>query len=271
VDNDRWAEAASRTLDYSLNDYAAAVVAKHAGDDASATELTGRSRNYMKLWNNETQFMQTRNANGSFARDDWGWTEGDKWVYTFDVMHDAGGLASLFDGGKAGMKAKLDQHFAEGHNMHSNEPSHHVPYLYSAIGYPASSADKVRDIAWTEYNNTAAGLSGNEDLGQMSAWYVFSALGFYPLNPASDEYVVGTPFFDRVQIRWPTVDGSAGHELVISAPGAGTRGKAYIKGLKVDGKEIDKPLLKHKDVVGARKIEFDMTSSPTDWGKKGTV
>lgn len=271
VDNDRWAESASRTLDYSLNDYAAAVVATHAGDMASARELMARSRNYMNIWNNETQFMQARNSNGTFARGDWGWTEGDKWVYTFDVMHDAGGLASLFKNGKAGMKAKLDQHFAEGHNMHSNEPSHHVPYLYSAIGYPMSAAEKVRDIAWTEYNNTAAGLSGNEDLGQMSAWYVFSALGFYPLNPASDEYIIGTPFFDQIEIRLPTISGSGGHTLVISAPGAGTPGKAYIKGLKVDGKKLDKPFLKHKDIVNARRIEFDMSSKPTSWGQKGTV
>ncbi|KAF5129611.1 putative glycosidase [Metarhizium anisopliae] len=271
VDNDRWAEAASRTLDYSLNDFAAAVVATYAGDHASAKQLMTRSRNYMKLWNNKTQFMQTRNSNGTFAREDWGWTEGDKWVYTFDVMHDAGGLASLFKGGKADMKAKLDQHFSGGHNMHSNEPSHHVPYLYSAIGYPMSSAEKVRDIAWTEYNNTAAGLSGNEDLGQMSAWYVFSALGFYPLNPASDEYVVGTPFFDRVEIRLPSMSGADGHTLVISAPGAGTQGKAYIKSLKVDGKTVDKPLLKHEDIVNARKIEFHMSSEPTGWGRKGTV
>ncbi|KAK2597382.1 hypothetical protein QQS21_006006 [Conoideocrella luteorostrata] len=271
VDNDRWAEAASRTLDYSLNDYAAAVVARHAGDAAAARDLTARSRNYMNIWNNDTQFMQTRNSNGTFARDDWGWTEGDKWVYTFDVMHDPAGLASLFENGTSGMKAKLDQHFSQGHNQHSNEPSHHVPYMYAAIGYPGSSAETIRQIAWTEYNNTAAGLSGNEDLGQMSAWYVFSALGFYPLNPASDEYVIGTPFFDNVEIRLPTVSGCAGHALVISAPGAGTGGKTYVRGLKVDGREIDIPVLKHKDIVQARRIEFDMSSAPTDWGSKGTI
>lgn len=271
VDNDRWAEAASRTLDYSFNDYAAAVVATYAGDKEAAKELQGRTRNYAKIWNNETQFMQTRNSNGSFAHEDWGWTEGDKWVYTFDVMHDAGGLASLFNNGKAGMKAKLDEHFSGGHNMHSNEPSHHVPYLYSALGYPASSAEKIRDIAWTEYNTTAAGLSGNEDLGQMSAWYVLSALGFYPLNPASDEYVVGTPFFDKVDIRLPTKSGRNEHTLTISAPGAGTEGKAYVRGLKVDGKKVDRPVLKHADIVNARSIEFDMSSEPTSWGSKGTV
>lgn len=270
VDNDGWAEAGSRTLDFAFNDHAAAAVASHAGDNASAKELYARSGNYAHLWNNATEFMQSRNANGSFANDEWGWTEGDKWVYTFDVMHDVLGLAGLFRHGKAGMKRKLDEHFAGGHNMHSNEPSHHVPYLYATLGYPADTADKVREIAWREYNATAAGLSGNEDLGQMSAWYVLSALGFYPVNPASDEYIIGTPFFDRVTIRVPAVPGGpAEHELVLSAPGAGTGGKAYINGLKLDGKAVERPVLKHGDIVRAKKLEFEMSSHPTKWGERG--
>lgn len=267
VDNDRWAEAGSRTLDYCLNDYAAAVVAKHVGDFAAADELMERSRNYKRIWNSKTQFMQARNSNGSFARVDWGWTEGDKWVYTFDVMHDVAGLASLFKNGTAGMKDKLDQHFADGHNMHSNEPSHHVPYLYSAIGYPMSSAEKVRQITWSDYNNTSAGLSGNEDLGQMSAWYVFSALGFYPLNPASDEYVVGTPLFDRVEVRFPRMSEYGGHTLNIIAKGAGTKNRGYIRSLKVDGRKIDKPILTHKEILNARRIEFVMSNKITCWAQ----
>ncbi|KAJ6785042.1 hypothetical protein PWT90_05891 [Aphanocladium album] len=272
VDNDHWAESASRTLDYAFNDWACASVAQHAGENATAKELMQRSFNYKKIWNNDTQFMQARNSNGSWANDTWGWTEGDKWVYTFDVMHDVGGLASLFDGGKKGMKRKLDEHFAGGHNMHSNEPSHHVPYLYAMLGYPSSTAEQVRSLARSEYNATAAGLSGNEDLGQMSAWYVLSALGFYPVNPASDQYIVGTPFFDEVRIRMPEGPGTKGeHELVISAHGAGTKGWKYIKSLRVDGKKVHSPVLKHADVVGAKKIVFEMSPTKTCWGKMGTV
>lgn len=273
VANDGWAESASRTLDYAFNDYAAAVVAQHAGDQDAIPDLMKRSKNYAKIWDDETQFMRARNANGSWTDDTWGWTEGDKWVYTFDVMHDVGGLANLFKGGKQGMKEKLDEHFAGGHNMHSNEPSHHVPYLFSAIGYPSRAAEEIRQLGWSEYNATAAGLSGNEDLGQMSAWYVFSALGFYPLNPASDEYVVGSPFFDEVQIRLPGSPASGGkeHTLTISAPGAGTEGKMYVKGLKVDGKKVLQPMLKHKDIVTAKTIEFEMSAKRTCWGKAGTV
>ncbi|EHK50168.1 glycoside hydrolase family 92 protein [Trichoderma atroviride IMI 206040] len=268
VDNDHWSEAASRTLDYSLNDYACAVVAAHSGNNESSKELMARSKNYAKLWNSETEFMQTRNNNGTFALDSWGWTEGDKWVYTFDVMHDVNGLAALFKNGKKGMKSKLDAHFGGGHNMQSNEPSHHVPYLYSAIGYASSTAEQVRSIAWDNYNATASGLSGNEDLGQMSAWYIFSALGFYPVNPASDEYIVGTPFFDEVRIVLPKGPLGGGQALVISAPGAGTEGKSYVKSLKVDGKSIRRPVLLHSEIVKARRIEFKMSNQPTSWGSK---
>jgi putative alpha-1,2-mannosidase len=100
-----------------------------------------------------------------------------------------------------------------------------------------------------------------------------SALGFYPVNPASDEYVVATPFFDEVEILLPPGPGNEGkeHTLIISAPGAGAEGKAFVKGLKVDGEEIKTPLLKHGQIVKAKKIEFEMSSEPTDWGREGTV
>lgn len=277
VPNDGWAESASRTLDYAFDDFAAAVVAGHAGDHGAAEELLARSSNYAKLWNNQSQFMQARNANGSWANDSWGWTEGDKWAYTFDVLHDAAdGLAGLFAGGRAGMKAKLDEHFAGGHNLHSNEPSHHIPYLYSAIGYPASAADAIRAVAWDNYNATSSGLKGNEDLGQMSAWYIFSALGFYPVNPASDEYVIGSPFFEKVMIRLPAgactggdegAEGGAERTLVISAPGATT--KPYVRSLKIDGRRVVRPVLKHHEIVGAGSIEFEMSEEPSCWGKMG--
>ncbi|KAI1739498.1 glycoside hydrolase family 92 protein [Xylaria scruposa] len=276
VDNDRWAESASRTLDYAFNDAACAIVAREAGESGAAEDLEKRAKNYANLWNPNTQFMQARNANGSFANDTWGWTEGDKWVYTFDVLHDVDGLASLFEDGRKGMKAKLDKHFDGGHNMHSNEPSHHVSYLYSLLGYPNSAANRIRDIAWDNYNATSAGLSGNEDLGQMSAWYVFSALGFYPVNSAGDEYVVGTPFFEKVVLRLPrgvATGGEAGHygggerEVVISAPGAPE--KAYVKGLTIDGKRKDKPIISHGELVNARLVLFDMSNIPTEWGLGG--
>lgn len=274
VSNDGWAEAASRTLDYAFNDYSCAVVAAHAGNNDEASSLMKRSRNYVNIWNNKTQFMQSRNANGTWANNTWGWTEGDDWVYTFDVMHDVKGLVDLF-GGREVMRDRLDAYFQK-HNDHGNEPSHHVAYLYSVLGYPAKAAETIRYIAWANYNTTSGGLSGNEDLGQMSAWYIFSALGFYPINPASDEYAVATPFFEKVSIRLPTGavtggDVTTGREkaLVIKAPGAPV--KPYIRGLKVDGREVKLPVLKHRDIVNAETIEYEMSDTPTSWGSEPLV
>lgn len=268
VPNDQWAESASRTLDYAFDDYAAAVVAERAGDNATAEMLRHRSQNYHKLYNANTTFMEAKNANGSWAGSEQGWTEGDDWVYTFNVVHDPTGLADMM-GGPANLKAKLDEHFNGGHNDHSNEPSHHVPYLYAAVGYPASTQNLTRAIAFANYNATSAGLSGNEDLGQMSAWYLFSALGFYPVNPASDEYVVGSPFFEKVTLRLPAGAATSGrggeeHELIITAPGAPTM--PFVRSLEVDGVAVTRPLLTHAQIVGARSIAFEMAETPQAWG-----
>lgn len=271
VANDRWAESASRTLDYAFDDYAAAIVASFASDHDSAMHLHNRSLNYKNVYNSATGFMEAKNDNGTWAGRDQGWTEGDDWIYTFNVMHDVPGLVELM-GGEDKMKAKLDEYFDGGYNDHSNEPSHHAPYLYAAIGYPADTQTRVKEIAYKEYNATSAGLSGNEDLGQMSAWYCFSALGFYPVNPASDEYVVGSPFFEKVEIRFPAGANTGGvvgtepeHTLVISAPGA-AHGTRFVKGLRVDGAAVDKPFLKHGVIVKARRIDFEMADTPQEWG-----
>lgn len=269
VPNDRWSESASRTLDYAFDDHAAAVVASYAGDPYSVQYLQNRSTSYKSVWNEDTGFMEAKNDNGTWAGSDQGWTEGDDWIYTFNVMHDVSGLAKLM-GGAHNMKTKLDEYFDGGHNDHSNEPSHHAPYSYAMIGYPEATQERVKEIAYKEYNATSAGLSGNEDLGQMSAWYVFSALGFYPVSPAGDEYVVGSPFFEKVEISLPAGagDGGAGtlgeHTLLITAPGANE--KKFVKGLKIDGEAVYKPVLKHGQIVSAERIEFEMSDAPQGWG-----
>ena len=190
-------------------------------------------------------------------------------------MHDIPGLASLM-GGASHLKTKLDAYFSGGQNDQTNEPSHHAPYLYAAIGYPSSTQNLTRLIAWENYNATSAGLSGNEDLGQMSAWYVFSALGFYPVNPASDEYVIGSPFFEKVTIRFPAGAATGGvrkeeeeeeeeeHELVISAPGAPSL--PFVKSLRVDGEVVERPVLTHAQIVNAWRIEFEMAGEAQAWG-----
>ncbi|WPG97260.1 Hypothetical protein R9X50_00003200 [Acrodontium crateriforme] len=267
VPNDKWAESASRTLDYAFDDYAASVVVEYANDTHNAADSRQRSMNYKKIFNIETNFMEAMNDNGTWAGRDQGWTEGDDWVYTFNVMHDPNGLAKLFKGA-ANLKVKLDEHFEGGHNDHTNEPSHHVPYMYAAIGYPSSTQNLTRSIAFDNYNATSAGLGGNEDLGQMSAWYVFSALGFYPLNAASDVYIVGVPFFEKTTLRFPAGAATGGiggkeHVLVIGAPGAPI--KPFVKSLKVDGKNVQIPVLKHSQIVSASRIDFDMAERPQTW------
>ena len=272
VPNDLWAESGSRTLDYAFDDYAASVVASHAGDRATSKRLLSRSlTNYKSIYNPITGFMEARNNNGTWAGSDQGWTEGDDWIYTFNVMHDPKGLAELM-GSTAKMKAKLDEYFNAGHNDQSNEPSHHALYMYAAIGYPASTQILTRFIAYTEYNATSAGLSGNEDLGQMSAWYLFSAIGFYPVNPASEEYVVGAPWFEKISIRFPAGAATGGvggkeHTLTITAPGAVT--KPYVKSLKVDGVKVERLVLYHKQIVKAEHITFEMADTPQQWGEQG--
>jgi predicted alpha-1,2-mannosidase len=168
VANDRWSESASRTLDYAFDDYAASIVAEYAGDDL-ASHLRNRSQNYRAIYNDLTTFMEARNDNGTWAGSEQGWAEGDEWIYTFSVMHDVEGLAALL-GGREKMKEKLDAYFNGRHNQQTNEPSHHAPYLYSAIGYPTLTQNLTRAIAFDNYNATSYGLGGGDDLGQMSWW-----------------------------------------------------------------------------------------------------
>ncbi|KAI0795422.1 glycoside hydrolase family 92 protein [Abortiporus biennis] len=259
VANDVHSEAASRTLDYAYDDHAVALLAAHLGRTQDAKAFSLRSyRSSFVLYNNETGFMEAKNANGTWAGQEEGWTEGDMWAYTFDVVQDVQSLIYKKGGHKKFVEF-LDEHFDGGHNDHTNEPSHHIPYLYALSGAASKSQERIRQIAQVDYNDTADGLAGNEDCGQMSAWYLFSALGFYPVDPVSQEYVVGTPFFDKVTINLP----AASKPLVISSPGAST--KPYIKSLNVNGKCTSKPIFKHSDIKDGGLIEFEMSDKPEKW------
>ncbi|KAG5643250.1 hypothetical protein DXG03_001300, partial [Asterophora parasitica] len=228
VADDIHSESASRTLDYAYDDYAAYKLAAALGKPDSVTSfLLKRSlRAPFTLFNSKTGFMEARNANGSWAGPDNGWTEGDKWAYSFNVVHDIPALIEKRGGNKSFVQS-LDDHFNGGHNDHSNEPSHHIPYLYALAGAAYKTQTRVREIAQANYNNTPTGLSGNEDCGQMSAWYIFSALGFYPVNPVSGEYVVGSPFFDKITINLPPTphqkSSQKKRKLTIIAQGAPTK------------------------------------------------
>ncbi|KZT61652.1 glycoside hydrolase family 92 protein, partial [Calocera cornea HHB12733] len=266
---DHTAEAGSRTLDYAYDDYAASVVASLTGHGSEAALLLARSKNYRHLFRPATGFMEARNLDGSWAGDWAGWTEGDKWKYTFSVMHDIPGLVALM--GRDAFLELLTAYWVGAHNQHDNEPSHHIPYLYAYLGGNMTSCTQrlVRQVAAQEYGAGVEGLSGNEDCGQMSAWYIFSALGFYPLNPPSGEYVVGSPFFDRVVLRLPGTAGSdrereRERELIISAPGASW--KPYVRALYIDGRRVERPFVRHGELWQARVVRFDMSEVPVAWG-----
>ncbi|EIW62378.1 glycoside hydrolase family 92 protein [Trametes versicolor FP-101664 SS1] len=265
VADDIHSEAGSRTLDYAYDDYAVSVLAAALGKNADAAHFRARAFSApFTIFNNDTGFMEARNASGAWAGPDAGWTEGDKWAYTFDVVHDVGALIERRGGNKSFVEF-LDMHFDGGHNDHTNEPSHHIPYYYSLAGAASKSQERIREIAIANYNNSVNGLSGNEDCGQMSAWYVFSALGFYPVDPVSGEYVIGTPFFDKITIDLP----NAPQPLVITSSGAPS--KPYIQSVTVNGRALEGPILKHTDIASGGHIHFEMNASPQAWASSTLV
>ncbi|RSH89012.1 hypothetical protein EHS25_002674 [Saitozyma podzolica] len=261
VADDLHSEAGSRTLDYAYDDWAAAIVAANVDARDDARVLLERSKSYRNMWNAETGFMEAKNSDGSWAGPNAGWTEGDHWAYSLTVMHDVPGLIELM-GGNASFVAFMDRHFQGNHNLHTNEPSHHIPYLYSFAGAPSKSQEWVRKIGREEYDHTATGLSGNEDCGQMSAWYLFSAMGFYPVDPASATYVIGAPFFDSLTLRLP----GARRPLRITARGASS-GAKYVRGVTIDGKPHRDIMITHEQIRDGADIVFDMQQTPQVWGK----
>ncbi|PIL36313.1 hypothetical protein GSI_00001 [Ganoderma sinense ZZ0214-1] len=264
VATDIHSEAASRTFDYAYDDYAVSVLstALNKTDDAEFFRARALSAPWT-IFNNDTGFMQARPSNGSWGAVTAGWAEGDKWAYTFDVVHDVPTLIEK-RGGNQSFVNFLDEHFNGGHNDHTNEPPHHIPYLYSLAGAASKSQERIREIATDNYNNSINGLQrslwravihlSNEDCGQMSAWLIFSSLGFYPVNPVSAEYVVGTPFFDKI-----TIDLSAAkHPLVVTASDAPKN--PYVHSVTVN--DID--------IASGGHINFKMSSTPQSWGS-GTL
>ena len=168
-------------------------------------------------------------------------------------------MRDLFGSAEA-LGQKLDAYYEGGHNDQTNEPSHATVYAYYYANAPAKAQATVRSLLSENYFNTPVGLSGNDDCGQMSSWYILNALGVYPMNPASGEYVVSTPIFDQATVQFPQSD----HQLTIKASGAKTN--PYVGGLQVDGVVVDTPVLKHDLFLNAKEIVFDMREEPQMWG-----
>ena len=255
---DKVSESASSTQEEAYDDYAVAQVAQALGKPVDYEFFMHRSLTYRNLFNPARGFMQARNADGGWASPDDGWTEGDQWVYLFAALHDIPGVVQLLGGADAATK-KLDEHFAGGHNRHDNEPSHHYGYLYDYTGQPWKTQARVREIAQDAYSNTPNGVLGNEDCGQMSAWYVFTALGFYPLNPASGEYLIGSPLFKRSTLKLPN-----GNTFTIAAPD-NAASRPYIQSARLNGKPLDAPVISYAQIEAGGTLEFVMGSQPSKW------
>ncbi len=263
VPDDKTAESASRTLEDAYDDWCVALIAAHMGKTKDAAYFQDRAHNYANLFNRATGFMQARNSDGSWASPDAGWTEGNTWVYTFAVMQDPVGLLRLI-GGRDNYNALLDEHFRGDHNIHKNEPSHHYGYLYDYSGEPWKTQAKVREIANAEYAAAPAGLDGDDDCGQMSAWYLFTALGFYPVNPASGDYMIGSPMFTTMRLNLPS-----GKRFTVDAPN-NSETNVYIQSAMLNGEPLDKPVITWEQITSGGTLTLVMGPKPSPWASKWT-
>ena len=279
-------ENAARTLEYSYNDWCILQVAKAIGrPQEEIDDLAKRALNYRNLFNKEHRLMCGRNADGSFEKDfsplKWGgnFTEGNSWHYTWSVFHDVQGLVELM-GGKETFVQMLDSVFAVpphyddsyygfpiheiremvianmGNYAHGNQPAQHMIYLYNYAGEPWKAQYWAREVMNRLYSPTPDGYCGDEDNGQTSAWYVFSALGFYPVCPASDEYVLGTPLFRHARIHLEN-----GNTVAIDAPDNSDR-NVYIGEMKLNGKVYRHNFLKHGALMEGARIKYRMVPLP---------
>lgn len=272
IPTDKTDEAASRTIEDSYDDWCVAQVAKALGRQKDYEFFLHRSLNYRHLFNPAVGLMNGRTSDGKWApigggrdnptnRSVSGWTEGDAWVYTWAPLHDLGGLLQLM-GGADKYNEKLDQHFAGGHNVHSNEPSHHYGYLYDYSGQPWKTQAKVRAIANAEYANKPSGIDGDDDCGQMSAWYLFAAMGFYPVNPASGDYMIGSPMFGRMSLKLDN-----GKIFTVVAKNNSTT-NVYIQSATLNGKPLNEPVVRDRDIMQGSTLEFVMGPHPSKWASQ---
>ena len=267
----------SKTLEYAYDDYCIARMAEKLGEKQIADEFDKRSLNYKNVYNSQTTFMQPRNNKGSFIEDfspdDYTphICESNGWQYFWSVQQDVDGLISLV-GGKERFAQKLDSMFTYnpsadedlpifstgmiGQYAHGNEPSHHVIYLFNAIGQPWKTQKYAAEVMHELYKNTPAGLCGNEDCGQMSAWYVFSAMGFYPVDPISGKYEIGTPMYPEMKMHLAN-----GKTFTILAP-AVSKENIYIQSVKLDGNPYDKSYITHEQIMNGSIFEFEMGNKP---------
>lgn len=251
-------EQTSRTLEYAFDDFALSRIAALLGEREDEEALLKRSGNWRNVIDPKLGYANGRHADGSFMKgtDPFTFnaaiTEGAPCHYTWYVPHDTEGLFAAL-GGKEVAEAKLDSMFSERRYWHGNEPCHQVAYLFNDLGKPEKTRRQVRHILDTEYLNVPGGLSGNDDAGQMSAWFVFSAMGFYPVAPSTPYYYLGSPLFEKI-----TITPVGGKEFTITAPASSLikGGEETISRVLLNGNEIPATKISHTDISGGGKLEF---------------
>ncbi|MDD6888772.1 MAG: GH92 family glycosyl hydrolase [Bacteroidales bacterium] len=257
IPDDRTAESVSRTLEYAYDDWCVAQVARQLGHREDYERLMAMSQNYRNIYNSEKGFMLPRKYNGEWIDLDdhnrTGLTEGSKWTYLFCVMQDVAGMIEMM-GGEEAFAAKLDRNFAEGHYCHDNEPGHHYIYLYDYCGQPRKAQELVRRHTRINYHNAPDGVNGNDDCGQMSAWYIFSVMGFYPVTPGSNTFAIGAPQYPEITVKV----GADGHSLTIRAENLSEENK-YVDHIEIDGVRHAGNFLTWETLTTARDITFVMT------------
>jgi len=271
----------SRTLEHAYCDFNVGKFAEALGKDADAEFFYTQTQNFQNLWDPQTKFFRGKDKDGNWSYpDDFDpftytgkgnndYCEGNAWQWNWHVMQDTQGLINLM-GGDAAFEQKLDvfltaqggDHGSEefGQYWHGNEPDQHALYAYNYVGAPAKAAKWVRRVLEKEYRNDTWGISGNEDAGQMSAWYIFSAMGFYPYLHSVPEYTIGSPIFDAVTLNLPN-----GATCVITAKDNSAE-NMYVQSMCINGKAWDKSFLPHEALVNGGTIEFKMGPKPSKWG-----
>ena len=278
---DRDQTAASNTLEYAYDDWAIYATAQAAGDTATARAFAQRAQSYRNVYNPASGFACPRYADGHFKADmdpyqtyGEGFIEGNAWNFSFHVPHDVRGMMQAM-GGEPIFRQRLDSlfemHLPEryykdneditadclvGGYVHGNEPSHHIPYLYAWTSQPWKTQQWVRTIMNRMYRADIRGLGGNDDCGQMSAWYIFSALGFYPVCPGSDQYVLGAPYLPYLRLTLPN-----GRSVEVRAKGVSDR-RCYVKRLLVNGQPYERLYITHDMLLRGCTLDFEMSEKP---------
>jgi len=272
----------SNTLEYAYDDWCIAQIAKKLGKSDVYERYMKRSQNWKNNYDDATGFMRAKSVNGNFlpnpdvlSTHGQGFIEGNSWNYSFFVPHDPESLMQKM-GGKQKFSARLDELFTMhlpdaffadteditregiiGGYVHGNEPAHHVAYLYNWAGEPSKTQAQIRKILKMQYKNAPDGLGGNDDCGQMSAWYIFSALGFYPVAPGSDEYSIGSPAVQSAELALEN-----GKTFTVEAMNQSDK-NVYVKKIELNGKVISDFKIRHSDIVNGGKLVFYMSSKPS--------